>query len=115
MERGVGEGWRPPESSGVGGNSQTARGHRNGFWPDNAQVTHHHPGLLKTVISNFLAFLSPTHIFSYLPSYSFRFPIFPLFLMGDISLICTPESSLGHISYKMNLQSSYFPPSLPFS
>merc|ERR1711918_103765 len=32
-------GWRPPESSGAGGNSQTARGHRNGFWPDNAQAT----------------------------------------------------------------------------
>ena len=77
MERGVGEGWRPPESSGAGGNSQTARGHRNGFWPDNAQVTHHHPGLLKTVISNFLAFLSPL-IFSPTyrptPSASLSFP-----------------------------------------
>ena len=57
---GVEEGWRPPESSGAGGNSRTARGRRNGFWPDNAQVTHHLGCLLETVISNSqLAFLCP--------------------------------------------------------
>ena len=53
------EGWRPRESFGAGGNSLTARGRRNGFWPDNAQVTHHPSCLLKTVISNSLPFLRP--------------------------------------------------------
>ena len=53
------EGWRRRESFGAGGNSLTARGRRNGFWPDNAQVTHHPSCLLKTVISNSLPFLRP--------------------------------------------------------
>ena len=82
------EGWLRRESFGADGSSRTARGPRNGFWPDNAQVTHHLGCLLETVISNSLPFLCP-FIFSPPVLLLLLFPTRPL----SSFLICVLQFS----------------------
>ena len=80
------EGWLPRESFGADGSSRTARGPRNGFWPDNEQVTHHLSCLLETVISNSLPFFP---LLSYSFSSFLHGPYLP-FLSASFSFHLSP-------------------------